>query len=262
MSQLVLVVEDNPINQKVTIGLLQGAGYTTDLAVDGLEAILAYRRKTYDLVVMDCQMPRCDGWEATRAIRRLEASTGRRVPIIALTAQALAGDREKCLNAGMDDYLTKPVDGELFITAVHTRLGRPAAPGNSSAGIGSGPAVAVHDQPLIDQGVIRNLRQYGQDTVTEVFTLLLKDLPGLRDRLEQAIAQADPAEVAKVAHRLKGGCGTAGVVALAKAMDRLDRQANAGDSAALALAWPSIEILIAQTTVAIRALAEGREAKP
>ena len=259
MSQLILVVEDNPINQKVTIGLLHGAGYATDLAVDGLEAILAYRRKTYDLVVMDCQMPRCDGWEATKAIRRLEASTGRRVPIIALTAQALAGDREKCLTSGMDDYLTKPVDGELFITAVHSRLGHnPAQVGAPAPGT---PAVA-QDLPLIDQAVVKNLLQYGADTVTEVFTLLLKDMPGLRDRLEQAIAEANPAEVAKIAHRLKGGCGTAGVAALARVMDHLERQAKAGDSSALALAWPGIEVLIDQTITAIRTLVEGKGVAP
>ena len=104
----VLVVEDNPVNQMVATGLLAALGYTSDVAPDGLAAIKAVRERDFDAVLMDVQMPHMDGYTATRHIRAHE--TGRRLPIIAMTAAAVEGERERCLAAGMDDYLTKPVD--------------------------------------------------------------------------------------------------------------------------------------------------------
>jgi CheY-like chemotaxis protein len=261
MTHRILVVEDNPINQKVTIGLLQQAGFVTELAVDGLEAIQAFRSKPFDLVVMDCQMPRCDGWAATRAIRKMEIATnaGRRLPIIALTAQALTGDREKCIASGMDDYLTKPVDRELFIESVRFRLGLTAdAPKTASAPeAGAEPAREPSELPLLDHGVIENLKQYGDATVAQIFGLLLKDLPSLRDRLQHAITQGDLELTAKTAHRIKGGCGTVGVSALTRAMDHLERQARAADLAGIVAAWPANQALISASIEAIEPLGKG-----
>jgi len=105
----VLLVEDNPLNQKVAVLQLERLHCTVDLAANGLEAIEAYKRLDYDAILMDCQMPGMDGFEATRMIRTLEVP-GRRTPIIALTANAMRGDRDRCLASGMDDYLAKPVD--------------------------------------------------------------------------------------------------------------------------------------------------------
>jgi CheY-like chemotaxis protein len=108
----VLVAEDNAINQKVVMAMLKRLGCVADLAEDGVAAVERCREAPYDLVLMDCQMPEMDGFEATRLIRQQEAERGaggRRLPIVALTANALSGDREACLAAGMDDYLSKPV---------------------------------------------------------------------------------------------------------------------------------------------------------
>jgi CheY-like chemotaxis protein len=102
------VVEDNAVNRKLTLALLQRFGHRADVACNGREAVEAVEDGAYDLVIMDCQMPEMDGFEATRRIRELEAD-GPRLPILAMTANAMEGDRERCLAAGMDDYVTKPI---------------------------------------------------------------------------------------------------------------------------------------------------------
>ncbi len=107
----VLVVEDNPVSRKIAVVILEKLGYRADTAASGVEAVHALTRLPYDLVLMDCQMPEMDGWEATRRVRRLEGGLGR-TPIVALTAHAFPEDRERCLEAGMDDYLSKPIRPE------------------------------------------------------------------------------------------------------------------------------------------------------
>jgi signal transduction histidine kinase/DNA-binding response OmpR family regulator len=108
----VLLVEDNLVNQRVAVAVLKRGGYGIDVACDGTEALIALENERYDAVLMDCQMPKLDGYEATRLIRELEAQAGEdgRIPVIAMTANAMTGDRERCLAAGMDDYITKPVN--------------------------------------------------------------------------------------------------------------------------------------------------------
>lgn len=105
----ILIAEDNPVNQRLARRLIEKLGYKADIVNNGLEALKAIERKSYDVILMDCQMPELDGYEATRRIR--DGQTGKtRIPVLAMTANAMAGDREKCLDAGMDDYITKPVD--------------------------------------------------------------------------------------------------------------------------------------------------------
>jgi CheY-like chemotaxis protein len=114
----ILVVEDNPVNQKVACGLLQRQGHTVVVAVNGKEALQTLRDQVFDLVLMDVQMPEMDGIQTTAAIRAGEEGTGRRLPIIALTAQAFQEDRERCLAAGMDGYLAKPVHPQQLLQTV------------------------------------------------------------------------------------------------------------------------------------------------
>lgn len=119
----ILIVEDNIVNQKVTARLLEGAGYRCDVAANGLEAVEAVQRIHYHLVLMDCQMPEMDGFEATKQIRKLDAPL-REIPIVAMTANAMQGDREACIQAGMDDYLSKPVKKDALYSTLENFLVR------------------------------------------------------------------------------------------------------------------------------------------
>jgi CheY-like chemotaxis protein len=119
----ILLVEDNLINQKVALRLLENAGHSVIVAANGREALDWVLRHDFDLVLMDVQMPEMDGLEATMEIRRLEAGSPRRLPIVALTAHAMVGDRERCLEAGMDGYVAKPVQMQVLVQAMAEALG-------------------------------------------------------------------------------------------------------------------------------------------
>jgi CheY-like chemotaxis protein len=119
----ILLAEDNAVNQKVGVRLLEKQGHAVEVAANGALALEALTRDTFDLVLMDVQMPVMNGYDATQAIRAGERNTGRHLPVVALTAHAMKGDRETCLNAGMDDYLGKPIH-PIELVAVLERWGR------------------------------------------------------------------------------------------------------------------------------------------
>ena len=133
----VLVAEDNVVNQRVVIGLLSRRGHRVVMVSNGEEAVAATERETFDIVLMDVQMPGMGGFEATAAIRARERETGQHVRIVAMTAHAMNGDRERCLAAGMDGYLSKPIDSRLLFDSVE---GDP------------GTAAAAQDQPVLHYG--------------------------------------------------------------------------------------------------------------
>jgi len=130
----VLVAEDNAINQLVAARLLQSLGYVVDMVENGQQAVEAVRQGTYDLVLMDCHMPEMDGFELVAEIRRREHGSGAHLPIIAMTADAMKGDRERCLAAGMDDYLAKPVRAQTLLEVLERWRPRGDAPADQAAG--------------------------------------------------------------------------------------------------------------------------------
>jgi CheY-like chemotaxis protein len=123
----VLLVEDNLVNQKVASKLIEKLGFAVDVAPDGRKALEATERNDYGLILMDCQMPVMDGYEATVEIRRREADGRRRVPIVALTAHALESNKERCLGIGMDDFVTKPITADRMRSVLDSWLGPPAS---------------------------------------------------------------------------------------------------------------------------------------
>jgi len=122
----ILVAEDNPVNQRVTLYVLQKAGHSALAVGNGKEALTALQRETIDVVLMDVQMPEMDGFEATAAIRAEEARTGRHLPIVAMTAHAMKGDRERCVQAGMDDYVSKPIQSAELLRVIHSVMAETA----------------------------------------------------------------------------------------------------------------------------------------
>jgi signal transduction histidine kinase/DNA-binding response OmpR family regulator len=209
----ILVVEDNVVNQRVARLLLRNIGQRADLATNGVEAVSALQRQHYDLVLMDCQMPEMDGFAATREIReRIPAD--RQPYIVAMTANALEGDRERCLNAGMDDYIAKPVDRERLRAIL--------------AEVGSRDTYGA-DGPDRDHAVLQVLRDaVGADGAAEVVDAMVEDAARLLDALEESLERRDPAALRLVAHTMKSNSATVGADALTALLAELEQLAASG----------------------------------
>jgi len=210
----VLVVEDNVINQKVAMRLLERLGCRVDVAANGREAVALLAQLTYDIVLMDCQMPEMDGFAATATIRQREASTGQHVPIIAMTANAMQGDRERCLSAGMDGYLAKPITADALY-AVLTQ-GRPA-----EEAIPAPPRL-----PPMDLAAALKLADGDRELLTEMMTMLQDESQGLLSTLYAAIQGSDAQQMEHTAHTLKGALGAVGAtlaLGLAEQLEALGR---------------------------------------
>lgn len=209
-----LLAEDNEVNQKVAVRKLEKLGYRVDVADNGVEALNALERCPYAAVLMDCQMPELDGYAAASEIRRRENEEGseHHTPIIAMTANALQGDREKALEAGMNDYVSKPVASDVLDETLKRWVSQvsPEAPGpraNGSADSRNGEAVL---DPAVLEG-LRELQQDGEpDILEELFGMFLEDAETQISKLEEAVGSGDPSTVLRAAHTLKGSNGNIG----------------------------------------------------
>jgi signal transduction histidine kinase/DNA-binding response OmpR family regulator/HPt (histidine-containing phosphotransfer) domain-containing protein len=236
----ILLAEDNEVNQEVARCLLESLGLTADVAGDGREVLAALERRRYDVILMDCQMPRMDGFEATHRIRAWEAGTpqARRIPIIALTANAMTGDRERCLEAGMDDYLCKPIRAPELAAALARWM--PAASGRvpavESETAGSTAAVAppgtTTDADPIDWTVLSGIRSLERpnapSVVDRVVGLYLDGTPAILARLREAIDRGDVAATRDAAHALKSSSANVGAVQLVSLCRETEQLARAG----------------------------------
>ncbi len=242
----VLLAEDNPVNQKVAVKMIENLGYRVDVAANGTDALAAVSRTPYAAILMDIQMPDMDGYEAAREIRRREKRASRRrvmqgysahvrrTPIIAMTANALRGDREKALEADMDDYLAKPVRPAALNTVlerwVPPNLGLPEgdSPGSDAPPDG-GNGHTFPGEP-IDPAVVESLRELGGDDVLgELVEMFLGDTAPRLAALGKAVEAGDASTVEQVAHTLKGSSGNMGARLMSELAASLQNIGASGD---------------------------------
>jgi signal transduction histidine kinase/PleD family two-component response regulator len=257
----VLVAEDNRTNQMVAAGMLAMNGCICEFAADGVEAVRAAQRERFDLILMDCSMPEMDGYEATAHIRLAELAMGRRTPLVAMTANTQIGDAEKCLAAGMDDYLAKPITlvelrhklekwlphGGLSGagSGVGAGTGQPVKgedghgvqPGNGAfdhAAAARSHAVRAAGNAPLDLNVFDKLRDVLGDSLPHAITPYLEDTPTCLDELEIAVRSGDMATARSRAHALKGSSGNFGAEALAQLALQAEQFAAAGQADSIA----------------------------
>ncbi len=227
----ILVAEDNVVNQHVVVSLLKKAGHAVTVTVDGKQALAALASEgPFDLVLMDVQMPEMDGFEATAAIREMEQGAGRRQLVVAMTAHAMKGDRERCLAAGMDDYVSKPIQ-----RAELTRVLEWAA-GIVPVSVSSQTPPPRQRPPVLDRAGALERLGGDEDLFGQVAAVFLADAPKIREELRRALSAGDVAEIRRVSHGLKGAAGYVGGLATAesaRALENLGAEGSLSSAAAI-----------------------------
>src|SRR5882672_2239813 len=279
----ILLAEDNPVNQEVILAMVESLGCSVEIAGDGDEALAKMTKGGYALVLMDCQMPRKDGYEATTEIRRLEdaAREKRHIPIVALTANAMEGDRERCLTSGMDDYLSKPLGREALRTVLERWIGGDPQAGTEVAvePVPAGPraeavaapkaaavAAAVPDAPqdggaTIDMKTLESMRPLQRagrpDVIPRVIGLYLSNAPSMMEELQTAVERGETATVYRLAHSLKSSSAMVGALRLSALCKTLEARARETQEGAVPDGLPEIEAEYARVVEALRKLGAG-----
>ncbi len=241
----VLVADDNPANRLLAARILEKRGHLVVQAGDGREALTAAEREPLDIVVMDAQMPEMDGLQATRQIRAREKTTQTHLPIIALTASAMSGDRERCLTAGMDGYISKPINAQELLTLVET-LGTQArsAKVSDQRGPEGGPAFDFRTALARLEGDVEIFK--------EQVVFFLRDAPVLLMDIQDALAAGDAGKLRTAAHRLKGlAAGFDATAVTERALELEQRGQRGGDWQGADLVRKSLEEALGQLTTAL-----------
>jgi len=255
----ILLAEDNEVNREVALALLESLGCTADVACDGREVLAAIERKRYDLVLMDCQMPRMDGFEATASIRAREAALAvrRPLPIVALTANAMTGDRERCLESGMNDYLCKPIRAQELLGVLARWMRADPRPvvvtaSPTAHGAKSGP---------IDSSVLDGMRVLqspnGPSVVERVVGLYLGSAPAILGRMGEGAARADINLVREAAHSLKSSSANVGALRLSSLCKEMEAHARASSLESAVRILPSVIEEFARVQEALEAHLSG-----
>ena len=211
----ILVAEDTPFNQKFILRLLDRWGHQATIAENGLEALDAISNNNFDLVLMDVQMPEMDGFDATVAIRKLEKQTGHHTPIIAMTAHVMKGDRERCLEAGMDEYISKPINSDILFKTIQNLV--------SSEDLEIQPVEAVSDdRSSFDSEALLSAFDHDWDFFKEAVDMLVSDYPPMLEALQEALTSKDADTLLRNAHALKGMVGNFQGLDAAKAAAKLE----------------------------------------
>ena len=214
----ILVAEDNEINQKLAVAVLKKAGHRVSLAMNGLEAVAQWKQGNFDLILMDVQMPEMDGLEATRQIRQLEQGTGQRVAIVATTAHAMTGDRERCLESGMDEYLSKPLDRQGLLAMV----ARQGAQRSQTM-----PVPLTLGGEIFDPAEMLERLGGDPDLLRELVVMFLADSGTLQQGVSDAIDRQIAVSLEEAAHKMKGTVsifGSRGAVQAAQELETMGRE--------------------------------------
>lgn len=247
----ILLVEDNRVNQIVATRMLDSMGYGAEIANNGKEAVDKVEDGAFDLILMDCQMPEMDGYTATRIIKE-KMSKGEVVkcPIIALTAHAMSGDREKCEEAGMDDFLTKPVDEDKLQAVIHK-----CADNKVTVGAFCSIEERVRGGYAIDINAFEKLADLMGDKIKELVKVFETSVGSLIDNVEEAISSKDYNEIMSAAHTIKSPARQVGANKLADAAFRLETMAKEeAEISEVEAVFPELRPLFDESLQAIKKL--------
>ncbi len=241
----VLVAEDNAVNQRLVRRILEKRGHRVAIANNGREALEQLAARSFDVVLMDVQMPEMDGLEATAAIREREKASGGRVPIVAMTAHAMKGDRERCLAAGMDAYLSKPVETKALLLTIERVVRGAPAEAEVPADSLPGSTAVLDERSLLDRvGGDRQL-------LAELARIFLADSPQMMAAIRSAVQQRDAAALRRAAHTLKGSVANFSASGAVEAALRLETMGGDGDLDGVEAAWSRLEEEIARVHEAV-----------
>jgi two-component system, sensor histidine kinase len=255
----VLVAEDHPVNRQYMAALLDNLGHQAHFTANGEEAVAAAREQSFDLVLMDLHMPVLDGLGATRAIRALANPTAATVPIVALTADGLDQTRQRCLVAGMNDFLTKPVSPQKLASSLRRLFGSAVCDGNSSPPAPGAPVPAASNpSPVVDQAALQMaLKAMPRERLASLIDAYLNQGPQTVQRLRAAVRDAQPLELRVNAHAARGAALNLGLSALATTAEALHEGAAHLPAHEIARLVQRFEELLPLTREAVRA--EGLE---
>ena len=249
----VLVAEDNPVNQDLALQLLQKRGHSVILAENGKQALAAVERHKFDVVLMDVQMPEMGGLEATQAIRARERSTGGHVPIIAMTAHAMQGDRQRCIDAGMDEYLSKPLDPKTFFRTLEDSV---STHGTSQDGTGPEEVAAAS---ALDAEALLERFSGNRKLLRAIVGTFREDCPKMMARIRNALTGHDAAGLADGAHALKGSVGNFGPSKAFETAREMEKNARQGKLDGAWELYATLEDEIASLLPALQAIGEKKE---
>jgi PAS domain S-box-containing protein len=246
----IILAEDNLANQKLAVGVLTKQGHTVRVAPTGRDALEMWRSTPCDVILMDVQMPDMDGFEATHAIREAERQLGGRVPIIAMTAHAMKGDRERCLAAGMDEYLSKPIRSRQIAEKLANVIGaEQQAISGASEDLIAGESA---EQEMVDWDAAMEIVDGDREMLREIAAAALEEAPRLQESLRKAVEAEDAAELRRSAHTLKGSMMTVGAGPASRAAQEIEALAKAGDCAGAARLVPQFESTLRSTVEELR----------
>lgn len=245
----ILLAEDNIINEKVAVQILNRLGYQVDVVRNGLEVIQALNNRHYDLILMDCQMPEMDGYTTAREIRKLEKNTHTYTPIIAMTAHVLKGDREKCLQSGMDDYISKPYHIELFKQTIEKYLApnkesQPANPSNETT--------FSTDGALIDMERVYSIFGKNEKAIGDFLSVFIESTNQLLSKLNIAIKNHDITLTRELFHQLKGSSGNSGIKKIHDLSMEAEEKALESDWHTVRLKYNTINKLLIKVNIEAR----------